>query len=292
MHQSLLAFRRKRYLWVALLISALALLAYALQQPGEPPNGGTWLGYSLGGIGALLILWLGALGVRKRSYSSNLGSVQGWVSAHVYLGTALLLIVTLHTGFQFGWNVHTAAYVLMCVVILSGMIGVVLYLRYPAQLSSNRAGLTRAQLTEQLLELDERSIKVAARLSAEYGDVLRSNRDRMRIGDGVLALLAGRDRSQLLLPAAAGATLVANPEQRGILDFLSVRISRSTDGVLTQGLAELLSIITARRAVLDRLRRDAQLMAWLEVWLYVHVPCTLALVAALIAHVFSVFFYW
>ena len=32
--------------------------------------------------------------------------------------------------------------------------------------------------------------------------------------------------------------------------------------------------------------------ALLEVWLYVHVPLTFALIAALTAHIVSVFFYW
>ena len=34
----------------------------------EPPNGGTWLGYTLGTIGALLIVWLMLFGIRKRRY--------------------------------------------------------------------------------------------------------------------------------------------------------------------------------------------------------------------------------
>ena len=71
----------------------------------------------LGAVGALLIVWLTWLGVRKRSYSSTLGSVQGWTSAHVYLGTACLIIASLHSALQFGWNVHTLSYILMCVVI-------------------------------------------------------------------------------------------------------------------------------------------------------------------------------
>jgi hypothetical protein len=30
----------------------------------------------------------------------------------------------------------------------------------------------------------------------------------------------------------------------------------------------------------------------LEIWLYLHVPLTFALIAALVAHIVSVFFYW
>ena len=36
----------------------------------------------------------------------------------------------------------------------------------------------------------------------------------------------------------------------------------------------------------------ASYKALLEFWLYVHVPATFALIAALMAHIISVFFYW
>jgi hypothetical protein len=34
------------------------------------------------------------------------------------------------------------------------------------------------------------------------------------------------------------------------------------------------------------------LKALLDVWLFVHIPATIALLAALAAHVISVFYYW
>ena len=41
-----------------------------------------------------------------------------------------------------------------------------------------------------------------------------------------------------------------------------------------------------------RLKRQLRLRALLEVWLYVHIPATVALLAALTAHVVSEFYYW
>ena len=43
---------------------------------------------------------------------------------------------------------------------------------------------------------------------------------------------------------------------------------------------------------LKRLRRHLKIRALLEVWLYIHVPLTFALIVALSAHIVSVFFYW
>jgi hypothetical protein len=56
--------------------------------------------------------------------------------------------------------------------------------------------------------------------------------------------------------------------------------------VMLEGLLE------RRQSMLARLRRHLQLRGLLEIWLYVHVPATIALIAALIAHIIAVFFYW
>ncbi len=292
MHQSLLSYRRQFYLWVALALSIAATIAYVWHEPLSPPNGGTWLGYTLGGVAAALILWLLALGVRKRRYRSTLGTVQGWVSAHVYLGLALVVIATLHTGFQFGANVHTLAYVLMIIVVASGIFGVVAYLRLPAEMSANRASTTRDQMLQEIADLDARTLKLAQQLPPEFRDAAQSNRDRTRVGGSALAVLGGLDRSQVLLPGPGGARLVGNPDQGTLLDWLGGEIARSTDGDRTRRLNDFISLVSARRVALRRVRRDAQIRAWLDVWLYVHVPVSLALLAALIAHVVSVFLYW
>lgn len=297
MQESILAYRRLRYLWVATALAAIAIVAYAIHEPSEPPNGGTWLGYTLGGIGAALILVLAAFGRRRRAYASTLGSVQGWLSAHVYFGVALVIVATLHAGFQFGWNVHSLAYVLTCIAAASGVVGVWFYLRYPGLMSRNRAAQTRDQMLAELADLERLCTRQAALLGGEYPDVIMSARDRAALGGGAFALLAGRDRSRVVLPVAhrGGADqahTLPNPSQSRLLDWLGQQLAESTDGERTRQIHELMTLTGARRSLLDRLRRDAQIRAWLRTWLYVHVPASTALIAALIAHVIVVFVYW
>jgi hypothetical protein len=219
--------------------------------------------------------------------------VQGWVSAHVYLGLSLVVIVTLHSGFQFGWNIHTIAYALMMLVIASGLFGTVMYVRLPREMSANRASQTREQMLAELGDLDARALRVAQKLPARFRDAAQSNRDRTRIGGSLLSILFGADRSQALIPADGGvAAIRGNADQGALLDWLGAELARSTASEPTQLIGEMISLVAARRVVLRRLRRDAQLRAWLEIWLYLHVPVTLALLAALMAHVVSVFLYW
>lgn len=293
MHESVLAFRGRRYLWAALALAALAAALYAWHSPPHPPSGSTWLGYTLGTVAALQVLWLTALGIRKRTYASNLGTVRGWVSGHVYLGLALLVVATLHAGFQFHWNVHTLAYALMCAVIATGIVGITLYARYPERMSANRQGRTREQLVEEIADLDAKAMRVAQTLPPEFGEAVRSARDRLALGGGALTLLGGRDRSRVVLPAAGGASApVRNSRQAALLAWLGERLARSQDGELSARAQDLLTLVSEKRAAVERLKRELRMQAWLEAWLYLHVPLTFALLAALIAHVVSVFAYW
>jgi TctA family transporter len=154
LHEGFLRHARFRWLKVALVVSLVAILAYVLIDAKPHPNGGTPLGYTLGTIGALLILWLTLLGLRKRAMTRGRWSLKAWTSAHVYLGLSLIVIATLHTGFEFGWNVHTLAYALMLLVILSGIYGISVYVAIPKALSNNREEMTQTQMLDALRAVD------------------------------------------------------------------------------------------------------------------------------------------
>src|ERR1017187_1539206 len=137
-HEGFLRHARFRWLKIALWSALVSVVIYLIADIRPQPNGGSWYGYATGTIGALLIVWLALLGIRKRAMTSGRWSLKAWTSAHVYLGLALIVIASLHTGFRFGWNVHTLAYALMLLVIASGVYGVVVYTILPAKLSTNR----------------------------------------------------------------------------------------------------------------------------------------------------------
>lgn len=292
MQESIVRYNRYRYLWVALGLCAAAVLAYALQDPQEPPNGGTALGYTLGTLGAMLIVWLAWFGVRKRQYSSTAGTVQGWLSAHVYLGLALILVVLLHSGFQFGMNVHTLAFVLMILVVLSGIFGVYMYIKYPLRLSENRQGAGRSDLVDQIDDIDRRAKRVAKGLPRGYGELVHSGINRTVVGGSAWAMIAGRDNSQVVLPTGDDYTVVANPGQEAALDWLAEQQSRSMDAETAAKMTELSGLLRNKRKLLERLREDIRLQAMLEVWLYIHVPLSVALLAAVVVHIITVFLYW
>jgi hypothetical protein len=296
MHQSIIGYRGARYFWFALGLSLASIVAYAWHDPPDPPNGGTWLGYTLGTIAALLIVWLLCLGLRKRSYSSQLGTVQGWTSAHVYLGSAVLIVATLHSGWQVGWNVHTLAYVLMCLVIFSGFFGIYAYVRYPNRVAENREGMTREQLFRQVADLDRQCVRTADAIDPETRALVQSAAERTSVGGRWWSQLTGADGSKMVLPATyvsnGGGGLVENEDQRSLVDLLSERLAKSRGGSEVEKLQGLLGALATKQALMRRVRRDIRFQALLEIWLYVHVPLSFGLLAALLVHIVSVFIYW
>ena len=55
---------------------------------------------------------------------------------------------------------------------------------------------------------------------------------------------------------------------------------------------QLVAALARKGALLDRARRDLRLRTLMQAWLFFHVPLSFALLAALIAHVISVFYFW
>ena len=294
MQQNILRYGGTRYAWWAAGLGALSAAIYATEGGRQQPGGGTWQGYLLGTAGVLLIIWLALLGVRKRRYRSTLGSVQGWTSAHVWLGLALMLVATLHCAARFGCNVHTLAYVLMCLVILSGIVGLYVYLSSPRQLAANSSGLSRSALFAELFELDRTGRDLARACDPAVNIAVKSSIERTAMGGGVWRQLLAVDRSLFMDPGAEAAAVkvASNTDQQAVIDHVARRVPQAAKHAEVANLQALLVLLCRRQAVLRRIREDIRLSAWLRLWLYVHVPLTFALLAALIVHILTTFMYW
>lgn len=311
MHQSFLSYRSFLYLKIALGLCGLAILAYGLHDPADPPNGGTWLGYTLGGLGAGLIGWLAWFGVRKRRYAGTQDRLAGWLSGHVWLGTALIVITTLHSGFQLGWNVHTLAYVLTLLVIFSGFYGLYVYTTYPRLLAANKGGMTRDAMVTEVAELDRESLVLADQVGKDAHKVVLQSIEETVLGGPVWEQLFGDPARRASSGGVAQGlddirkkieTRMAreNPELGAVEDQNATAISFLAGHMMADGggperlekIRRLFDLISRKRMLVERIQRDIQYQSRLAFWLYLHVPLTVGLLTALFAHVFSVFFYW
>ncbi len=277
-HEGFLRHKGFRWAQIAALLCLVVVAVYffVAARLQEPPSGGSWLGYVLGTLSAGLIVWLACLGIRKRVITSGHYSLKAWVSAHVYLGLSLTVLATLHTGFQFGWNVHTLAYVLMMLVIASGAIGIWAYATLPQRLHGNRGETTRKQMLEALESLDQQLRDLGQPLDRAGAQIVRLSVEETDLDGGFWRRMTGAYgdcanlRAMRLLKALPPAP---NPRIAEVLGKIDTVMQQKAD-------------------VLGLARRQMQITAALEGWLFVHIPATFALLAALTAHVVSVFAYW
>ncbi|MEY3220937.1 MAG: hypothetical protein RIT27_2294 [Pseudomonadota bacterium] len=295
--ESFFNYRRLRYFKISLGLLAVLSIAYATHKAYPVPNGGTWLGYTLGIMSTLLIVWLMWFGIRKRHYKSSFGSLQGWLSAHIWLGLLLIAMVTLHSGFQIGWNVHSLAYFLMLAVIFSGMYGVFVYLYYPQKMAENQGGLTPDVMVREILALEQECLSLADGLSAELHQSLLETIESIPLGGSAWQQLTRTHywswlvRKRRAILQQVGVNIDENLYDPTIF-LVAEKLAQTTELEENRQLRRLLELLTRKNALLARLRKNIQYQAFLDIWLYVHIPLSFALLSALIVHIITVFLYW
>jgi len=271
--ETFLSYHNFFYLWISLLTIVILSVLYIYHSPLGGANGGTVLGYSYGVLATIGVLYLMWYGIRKRSYAKAAGSLKGALAAHVWIGVSLLLIVPLHSGFQFGLNVHTFAYVLMVVVILSGIWGAFNYITLAPRIQAHRGGGSQEEIVEQILFLSAEIERIVASGEGDY--LLRVMHELdMPFSVSLKSSLARNRKAKELDANRAAILLSAIPE------------NESDRG------SQLIELISKKRALIRQLDSDVATLYWMRVWLYLHVPLSFGLLAAVGIHIFSVFYRW
>ncbi len=272
-HESMLVYRGLRYMRLSMLLIAISITAYLIHDPLPRPYGGSWLGYTLGGISALLVLWLMWFGVKKRSYGKG-GMTKAWLSAHIYLGAALVVTTTLHAGFQFSWNLHTFTYILCMATIISGIFGVYTYARYPTLITANRRGDAFDDMLRRMTELDEEARLLTQGMPDRVTRVVNEAAEKTVIGGSALAQLRANTKN--------------SPARKAFQQMKDLAGVATTEEA--GKFAALVTIMGQKAELVDRVAKDIRFKAIMELWLFFHVPLAFGLLAALIAHVFVVFY--
>ncbi|MEZ5824477.1 MAG: hypothetical protein R3C97_06965 [Geminicoccaceae bacterium] len=131
-------------------------------------------------------------------------------------------------------------------------------------------------MAEQIVEIDGEAAQAALQLSDEFAKLVRMSQNETHIGGSFAKILTGRDKS------CGTARAIARARE----------ISRNLPPGEAQKASELAQTLGRKLEVVQRARRDLRLKALLDLWLYFHVPVTIALVITLTAHVIAVYFYW
>ena len=303
-HRTLLEYKNYLYFKIASALAVCSILGYMLDHHSAVGFGGTWMGYTFGILSTLIVLGQVSYGMRKRltakfperrkatnvavarSHERRVRSadwwrhhgatLQGWLSAHVYSGLALLVLVTLHSGFQFGWNLHTVAYALMLIVILSGFYGTYAYLRFPRLMTDNMEMDTIETLRLKIDDLDKLASIKSLQFSDEICAIVHKAHQQTRIGGNFYQQLRGYQRN------CPTSQAVQQLKESG----------KNLKDAELKLFNDLFSTMAHKEELVARAWRDIMYRARVGFWLYLHAPLSIAALAALTAHIVAIFFYW
>ncbi len=280
MYENFLAYGR--YVWgkLTLATTLVLVISYIIYSRRVSPNGATLVGLIYGIISFVAILLLMYYGMRKRSYTAKHWSLRAWLSFHVYIGTMTLLLVPLHAGFKFGFDIHTLAYVLLVMVVGSGIVGAALYLLLPRRFEPFGEELTYPMghgTDEELRKIIRQMRALAIDKSQEFADACQTEIEygipKRHVGWG------------LVWRKSATAALVAT-QIEAFQDYL-----QHIPEVEHEAFQNLARLATQKRDLEHRMAAQMRLQNLLEAWLYIHLPVSLVMFIVVIIHILVVFYY-
>jgi hypothetical protein len=144
----------------------------------------------------------------------------------------------------------------------------------PRRLTEVEGNLTPEQMTEQLNQLARTMARLASARSEPFQKVCQGLLAEMtpaRLAGWRLLFGGGKERKDEAAPWAAQLSRVPASEQ--------------------EDLRQLLVLARQRRELHQRLLAQQRYRNLLDVWLYLHVPLSIALIALVVAHLIAVFFF-
>jgi hypothetical protein len=269
--QNIINYLDFRWLKVNLIFFGFLLGFYLFDDPLAGRDGATFLGYTYGVIATLGIILLMFLGIRKRAYASNFGTLKGWVSAHIWIGLFLALIVPLHSGFQFGMNVHSLAYGFMLATILSGVWGTYYYLQYPSEILSNHGGDSLKDLLTNIRTIESGLQQLEKGGSNQFLSLILSINPP--IETKLRSVVFASKRPQLISSQKIQELILELPVEEQEICLKALGQGKEKIRLMNQFYGELGAHYR------------------LKVWLLFHLPLSFGLLITLVVHIFSVFYY-
>lgn len=271
--ESFLFDKEARWLWISVVVTTILALIYIAHEPVGGRSGGTVFGYTSGCIAAAGMIFLMLYSKRKRSYESTLGTLKSWLSAHVWIGSALLLVVPLHSGFQFGCNVHTICYLFIIGAILTGIWGAFLCAALPPRMQARREGLSPRGMLSELQTL-----------SADIGTLARNrSADFLRLVNRV---------DQQTLPSLWKVIFSRKKLIAPIDDHAAGEMVHRLPAEEQSEALKLLGLVHQKIALTEKFVTEVRLGQLLKIWLFIHLPLAVGGFTLLVVHVFSVFYRW
>lgn len=253
-------------------ITLLGLTRYGL----ETPLLSSWLDmrWLTGIVGLLGIAGVMTYPIRRQQYKRRGGPLRYWMLAHSYLGVIAGVLLLLHGGTESGGALTTALMISFDLVILTGLLGILIYFFAPRM-------LTRIEGQPLLIEdLTARREELSAELGATIAAAESGTRQLVE---------------QRVLPRTmALGYLLRQFFKRETLDDMLTATKREFDAELARLSAlekEKLERTIETAATMRRVDALVYLHQLLKLWLAPHVIVTSLMLALLVVHIIQVVYF-
>lgn len=255
------------------LSAALAVSYWAYRRSTPFTHGGSAMGIAYGVLALALIAVLLYYGIRKRRYRSTMGKVEEWLQSHIWLGIVAFVAVLAHTGFRFEDRIAVALFVVVSAVVVSGIVGAILYKTVPRVLTEVETDLTADQISDQLNQIARSMARIASGKSATF--------------QRIHASLA---REAVPRPLAAWALVFAGPARGRGPDPTGewTRMIGLVSASEQDDLRQLLVTSRQQKELHRRLMAQQRYRNLLDVWLWIHLPLSVAMIVLILAHLAGV----
>lgn len=278
------------------------------------PGGSSTVGYLLGVIAGLIIIFEVLLWPRKKLLRRwRLGRVRTWMAAHLWLGVLTVPMAIVHAGVPWGGSLASATIILLFVVVASGIFGLIMQQWIPRQMTHLAPQETIYSQIDRVIE--ESVVEADALVSATCGQLVGETDwstlyPADKAGTEKVSAYVGASRSIANIYGTAvvaelpptpipNSQILQGSYENTVRHYLIHGQSKSNvlgdESRQDSYFRELASKLEPEAAPViqqlqdwcnqrRQLRIQRTLHHWLHIWLAIHLPLSLALLVLLLVH--------
>lgn len=283
----------RRWVGITLVLAGLATAVYLRAREGGPTEftASSRLGLWFGILASACMIFAGLLAALRRVPTWWwIGSRQGWLRGHIWLGLLSGLLTLYHSNFRLGGPLEQGLWLVLGLVLVSGVFGLALQQVIPRMLTLRLPNeVPYEQIPHQCRALRRQADALVDALCGPLtSDGKPSGKGDPKVDAGGRDALRGAYESVIgpfFSPDYSSSSPLAR-EAQATAFFSSLR----TVPGLAEAQAELDQL---ERFCLDRrsMGEQERLHHWLHGWLLVHIPLSALLLGLGIAHVVTALYY-
>jgi len=263
--------RNKWPLLFAALTISLVVSHYFFVRQGAAGAGST-AGVFWGVSSLALAFVLAGYRIRRSLHGLKLGSMSGWLQAHIYLGILCAVLVFMHSGFRFTGIFSGFLLCLFLLVVVSGVVGALLYRTIPFFMARHsNVSFAHEDVMRRLDELLEEADGLAHEASGGFFNIYKSR---------IRPLIKSKSPRWRYM-------FMDEMEVIGKCEQYLEHVARQTGSKEIYCLNMICSLYIEKEKLIYKWGKALLLCGWLNF----HVPLTMAMLTAAIFHVVSIMYY-